>query len=234
MDGSGVSQFTGPGGGAVNCQFGADAFEKFQLVPLSDGSVAIQSVAFPGVFLRMDGSGVSQFTGPGGGVVNCQFGADAFERFRIVDSASSMNTTGLIAVFQSSAEISGPACINGGHVELVVDIIAIAGGVTVRAHAQCTNSCVADNLEPSVAVDVVASDGSVISSLALDIPTVPARGFNSPTVRSVDTSITLNRSIVVRELRVASRNRAAGITLLNVIPWQAVIEIAGALVKVLV
>ena len=35
-------------------------------------------------FLGMDGNGVTAPTGPGGGVVNCQFGANAWERFKLV------------------------------------------------------------------------------------------------------------------------------------------------------
>jgi hypothetical protein len=89
MDGSGVTSPTGPGGGTVNCQFTAMAWEKFQLVLNQDGSgrndgtFSIRSTAFPNVFLRMDGSGVTQPTGPGGGTVNCQFTAMAWESFRL-------------------------------------------------------------------------------------------------------------------------------------------------------
>jgi len=34
MDGRGVTQPTGPGGGIVNCQFGAHSWEKFNLAPV--------------------------------------------------------------------------------------------------------------------------------------------------------------------------------------------------------
>jgi len=84
MDGTGVTGFTGPGGGQINCQFGAGAWEKFKLVPQGDGTVAIESVQFPNVFLRMDASNVTQFSGPGSGIVNCQFGAGAWEKFRLL------------------------------------------------------------------------------------------------------------------------------------------------------
>ena len=47
----------------------------------------IQSVAFPGVYLRMDGSGLTGYTDSGGGVVNCQFGVTSYEKFRIVYNA---------------------------------------------------------------------------------------------------------------------------------------------------
>jgi hypothetical protein len=34
MDGRGVTQPSDPGGGTVNCQFGARSWEKFNLVPV--------------------------------------------------------------------------------------------------------------------------------------------------------------------------------------------------------
>jgi hypothetical protein len=83
MDGSGVTAFSGLGGGTVNCQFGVGAWERFRLEPQTDGTVAIASLAFPGVYLRMDGNGVTAFSGLGGGTVNCQFGVGAWERFRL-------------------------------------------------------------------------------------------------------------------------------------------------------
>jgi phospholipase C len=83
MDGNGVTATTGSGGGTVNCQFGAYAWERFTLQQQSDGTVAIASAAFANVHLRMDGNGVTAFTGSGGGTVNCQFGVGAWERFVI-------------------------------------------------------------------------------------------------------------------------------------------------------
>ncbi|MGE5673821.1 MAG: fascin domain-containing protein [Mycobacterium leprae] len=83
MDGTVVTAPVGPGGGTVNCQFGAYEWEQFRLEPKGEGFFAIASVAFPGVYLRMDGNGVTAPTGPGGGTVNCQFGAGAWERFRV-------------------------------------------------------------------------------------------------------------------------------------------------------
>jgi hypothetical protein len=96
MDGSGVTQPTGPGGGIVNCQFGVDALEKFRLEAQSDGTTAIASIQFPGVYLRMDGSGVTQPTGAGGGIVNCQFGVGAWEKFRL--EPQSDGTTAIASV----------------------------------------------------------------------------------------------------------------------------------------
>ncbi|WP_197289749.1 fascin domain-containing protein [Saccharothrix sp. NRRL B-16348] len=90
MDGTGVTATTGAGGGKVNCQFGAAAFEKFKVRPQADGSYAFESAAFPKVYLRMDGSGVTANLTDGGGKVNCQFGAGTlgpYEKFRAVAQA---------------------------------------------------------------------------------------------------------------------------------------------------
>jgi hypothetical protein len=84
MDGSGVTQPTGPGAGIVNCQSFVGPWEKFRIETQSDGTVAIASVQFPGVYLRMDGRGVTQPTGPGAGIVNCQFTAGPLEKFNLV------------------------------------------------------------------------------------------------------------------------------------------------------
>ena len=84
MDGGGVTKFAGSGGGVVNCQFGAGPYEQFKIIYNgSDGSFSIESNAFSGVYMRMDGNGVTKFTGPGGGVVNCQFGAGPWEKFTL-------------------------------------------------------------------------------------------------------------------------------------------------------
>jgi hypothetical protein len=89
MDGSGVTPSTGSGG-VVNCQFGVGAWEKFRLEPQSDGTTAIASVQFPDVYLRMDGSGVTKFSAPGGGIVNCQFNAGPWEKFRLESHGSTI------------------------------------------------------------------------------------------------------------------------------------------------
>jgi phospholipase C len=88
MDGQGIQYFLPDGGGTVNCQVWKDGvpaegvWERFNFEKQSDGSYAIGSVTFPGVYLRMDGSGVSQST-PIGGIVNCQFGILEWEKFNI-------------------------------------------------------------------------------------------------------------------------------------------------------
>ncbi|HEU0084612.1 MAG TPA: tyrosinase family protein [Bradyrhizobium sp.] len=84
MDGNGVTQPVGSGGGTVNCQYTVGPWEKFRLVPQSDGTVAIGSVQFPNVYLRMDGNGVTHPVGPGGGTVNCQYTVGPWEKFRLL------------------------------------------------------------------------------------------------------------------------------------------------------
>ena len=82
MDGSSVKSKQLNGGGVVNAQVGAQAWEKFKLHPSGEGKVTIESAQFPGVFLRMDGRNVPR-GGNGGGVVNCQWGAGEWEQFKI-------------------------------------------------------------------------------------------------------------------------------------------------------
>jgi hypothetical protein len=83
LDGSAVTQFSGDGGGLVNCQFGVGAWERFRLRPQADGTVAIASAQFDNVYLRLDGSAVTQFSGDGGGLINCQLGVGLWERFNL-------------------------------------------------------------------------------------------------------------------------------------------------------
>jgi hypothetical protein len=86
MDGSGVKSASDTGAGTVNCQFGVGPWEKFHKRAQSDGAVAFESAAFPGVYLRMDAQGVGEFgSASGTGSVNCQFGVGPWERFLLVD-----------------------------------------------------------------------------------------------------------------------------------------------------
>ncbi|KAM3498363.1 hypothetical protein MY11210_009676 [Beauveria gryllotalpidicola] len=84
LDAAGLKNFEGDGGGVANTQFYATpparSYERFKFHPQSDGSKTIESVAFPGVFLRMDGNAKKR---PDGliGVVNGQFGARSYEKF---------------------------------------------------------------------------------------------------------------------------------------------------------
>lgn len=82
LDGNGVVvPPIGSGGGTVNAQFGVSLWERFVLHPQPSGTVAIESVAFPGVYLRLDGSGVVVPSGSGGGTVNAQSTVGPWEEF---------------------------------------------------------------------------------------------------------------------------------------------------------
>ena len=83
MDGRGVDHPTDNGAGIVNCQYGAASYEKFILKEIEVGVYTIESATFPNVFLRMDGRGVDHATDNGAGIVNCQYGAASYEKFKI-------------------------------------------------------------------------------------------------------------------------------------------------------
>lgn len=84
LDGRGASKPSPGGSGKVNCQFGRGPLEALRIVdhPDGDGTVAVESLATPGVFLRMDASGLTK-PGQEGGVVNCQSFAGPYEKFRL-------------------------------------------------------------------------------------------------------------------------------------------------------
>jgi hypothetical protein len=84
MDAPGVTQPAASGGGTVNSAAAADPFTRFRLLPLQDETFAVESLQFPDVFLRLDGSAVTQPLPQGGGVMNCQFGNGPMEKFSLV------------------------------------------------------------------------------------------------------------------------------------------------------
>lgn len=66
------------GDGVANCQKGKFSYEKFRIVPKdgdSSGIVYLESFAFPGVYLRMDGAKNQ---------VNAQGGKGLYEEFKIL------------------------------------------------------------------------------------------------------------------------------------------------------
>ena len=83
MDGNGIKAATGSGAGKVNCQKSLAPTGAFKVHQQQDGTCTIESVKYPGVFLRMDGSRIHSFSGAGAGTVNCQFGASGWERFKL-------------------------------------------------------------------------------------------------------------------------------------------------------
>jgi endonuclease/exonuclease/phosphatase family metal-dependent hydrolase len=80
MDGKGVTRYEPGGGGKVNKQFGSWDYEQFIIQPQPNGTVAIESKAFPGVFLRLS---IGVAPGENSVVVNCQFGVGPSEEFRL-------------------------------------------------------------------------------------------------------------------------------------------------------
>lgn len=78
IDGTGVTTQTTDGGGTVNCQFNANGglYERYRLNAQANGSFSFESVAFPNVYLRMIGTGVTAPADAGGGKVNSQFNAN--------------------------------------------------------------------------------------------------------------------------------------------------------------
>lgn len=83
MDGRGTVKPEPGGSGIVNCQFTAHSWEHFKIAFQPNGAITFESVAFPGVFLRMDGSKTTKFEPGGSGTVNCQFGAGPYEQFHL-------------------------------------------------------------------------------------------------------------------------------------------------------
>ena len=65
-----------------NVRYGNHNFEKFSFETQPDGSKAIASVQFPGVYLRLDNS-AGGGGGSGSGIVNCQNYVGAYEKFKI-------------------------------------------------------------------------------------------------------------------------------------------------------
>lgn len=67
--------------------------------------MAIELAAFPGVFLRMDGSGVTHPIASGAGVVNAQFGAGPYEQFVLEDRRSTLSTPAVRVTNNTEADV---------------------------------------------------------------------------------------------------------------------------------
>ena len=75
IDGRGVTEYSGSGGGTVNVQNYVGTYETLVIVNNpDDNTFSIMSSAFPNVYLRMDGSDVKsgETYAQGAGKVNCQ------------------------------------------------------------------------------------------------------------------------------------------------------------------
>jgi nucleoside phosphorylase len=81
LDARNYNDPTADGGGIVNCQLSIGPWEKFRIEPQDDGTVTIASVAFTGVYLRLDARDYDNPNVEGGGVVNCQLSIGPWEKF---------------------------------------------------------------------------------------------------------------------------------------------------------
>ena len=73
MNSKGMRHYMGPGGGEVNCQYKISFWESYFLRQEPNGSYSFRSVQFPHCYIRLDGTDVISYSGPGGGIVNCQY-----------------------------------------------------------------------------------------------------------------------------------------------------------------
>jgi|tagenome__1003787_1003787.scaffolds.fasta_scaffold20139235_1 hypothetical protein len=129
MDGRGVKSTTDSGAGVVNCAYGVGPWERFHERPQPDGTVALESAAFPGVYLRMEAAGIHEFAASGGGMVNCQFGAGPWERFHLRDVAAEPRPTEpSSATFRASDYESDNLALTDPATVYVVDMTSVAGG----------------------------------------------------------------------------------------------------------
>lgn len=83
MDGNGITAASNSDAGTVNCQKTLSATAQFMIHETGTHIFSFESVAFPGVYLRMDGGNVKSRTNTGAGKVNCHFGAQEWEQFRL-------------------------------------------------------------------------------------------------------------------------------------------------------
>ena len=84
LDAAGLTQFTPSGGGRVFASTELAAYQTFFLQPNDDGTVSFKSTVFNDVYIRLDGSNIVKNTSyeGGAGVVNGQYTARAWEKFR--------------------------------------------------------------------------------------------------------------------------------------------------------
>ncbi|QQG27266.1 hypothetical protein JFY74_14280 [Pectobacterium carotovorum] len=74
IDGSGSNQQNSAGFGTVNAQYGPPGeYEKFSIETGENNISRIRSLAFPNVYLRLDGNNVNENIYSGSGIVNCQY-----------------------------------------------------------------------------------------------------------------------------------------------------------------
>ncbi|KAF8813444.1 hypothetical protein BYT27DRAFT_7131541 [Phlegmacium glaucopus] len=81
LDGSDVDDVYGSIGASLTGRNLAGSWETFKLHFNGDHTYSLESNAFPGIFVRLDGRNVTSAQAHGGGVVNCCRGAEEWEKF---------------------------------------------------------------------------------------------------------------------------------------------------------
>ncbi|MEV4336509.1 hypothetical protein [Streptomyces sp. NPDC049590] len=87
------------------------------LAKLGDAPVTIQSTFFPNIYLRMDGTGVTSSTDPGGGTVNCQYGTGPWTGHKVrpqADGSYAFESAAFSNVFLRMDGTGVPATMAGG------------------------------------------------------------------------------------------------------------------------
>ncbi|MFF4174061.1 hypothetical protein [Streptomyces sp. NPDC001744] len=87
------------------------------LAKLGDAPITIQSTFFPNVYLRMDGTGVTSFAGPGAGTVDCQYGTGPWTSYKVrpqADGSYAFESTAFPNVFLRMDGAGVPATMAGG------------------------------------------------------------------------------------------------------------------------
>lgn len=82
LDGRNVGP-SAPTGGVVNAQYTQGPWETFVLEEQNDGTIAIASVTYPGVYVSLDGTGVTKRVAGGGGSATAQYGVGPNTKFQI-------------------------------------------------------------------------------------------------------------------------------------------------------
>jgi len=81
LDSKGGDSVHGHGFGSVNGVENPENKPEFKIRREVNGSIQIESIAYPKCYIRMDGGGIKRWRKYGGGQVNCQWGASDWETF---------------------------------------------------------------------------------------------------------------------------------------------------------
>lgn len=132
----------------------------------------------------------------------------------------------LLARYDETARISGPACFDGGHMTATLRLAheqpsgrGHKGGVVIALQLQCYNTCIIDDLEPAVVVTLIDANGNEVIQLDNELPTVPSKrwSWNGNPTRSNEKSLTVNHRVEVKRIQFEFKNRAHGAPVVQVI-----------------